>query len=507
MIKKILIANRGEIAIRVMRSCRELGITSVAVFSDADADAFHVRTADQAYHIGPSPSSESYLAAEKIIDAAKATGADAIHPGYGFLAENARFAQMVIENNLTWIGPPPSAIELMGDKLSARKAVQKSDVPVVPGFEEAIDNVESLRKDIEKIGYPVLVKAAAGGGGKGMRIVNSSDELESAIRGASSEAKSAFGDDRVYIEKYISNPRHIEIQIMADAHGNCVYLGERECSIQRRHQKVIEEAPSPLVNKAMREKMGKAAVQVSQSCGYVNAGTVEFLADNDRNFYFLEMNTRLQVEHPVTEMITGIDLVKEQISVASGNKLSFAQKDITIRGHAIECRIYAEDPSNNFMPSTGELKSYREPAGPGVRVDSGVVERSQIPIFYDPMISKLCTWGATRDEAIVRMKRALSEYRICGVSTAISFHEKVIEHEAFKRGDLTTHFIEDHFKDMDYLAGEDEHILEAAAIAACFYDYLDNKRISTGSESGGAASKWKTSGRISGLRKPLGGSK
>ena len=501
MIKKILVANRGEIAIRVMRSCRELGIATVAVFSDADADAVHVRMADQAHHIGPSPSTESYLVGEKIIKAAKETGSDAIHPGYGFLAENAAFAQLVIDSGLIWIGPPPHAIEVMGDKLAARKTVQGSDVPVVPGFEQVIEDVKSIGAEIDRIGYPILIKAAAGGGGKGMRIVNSPDELESAVRGASSEAKSAFGDDRVYIEKYIANPRHIEIQIMADTHGNCVYLGERECSIQRRHQKVIEEAPSPLVDEKMRRRMGAAAIQVAESCGYVNAGTVEFLADNDKNFYFLEMNTRLQVEHPVTELITGIDLVKEQINVASEGTLSFSQEDIAIRGHAIECRIYAEDPDNNFMPSTGELKSYREPAGPGIRVDSGVVEGSQIPIFYDPMISKLCTWGATRIEAIDRMARALSEYRICGVSTAIGFHEIVMEHEAFRKGDLTTHFIQNHFKDQDFSTQGDEHVMRAAVVAACFYDFLDNKRLSTTSDRQREISKWKSAGRAGGLRK------
>ena len=500
MIKKVLVANRGEIAVRIMRSCSECGIKTVAVFSDADQAAFHVRIADQAYHIGPAPSSESYLNGDKVIEVAKIAGADAIHPGYGFLAENAEFAQKVIDAGLKWIGPPPSSIALMGDKLEARKAVQTSDVPVVPGFEKAIDNIDSIRGQITDIGYPILIKAAAGGGGKGMRIVNGEDELESAMRGASSEAKNAFGDDRVYIEKYIPNPRHIEIQIMADSHGDCVYLGERECSIQRRHQKVIEEAPSPLVNEEMRKKMGEAAVKVAIACGYVNAGTVEFLADNDRNFYFLEMNTRLQVEHPVTELITGLDLVKEQINVANGGHLSFSQDSIDIRGHAIECRIYAEDPNNNFMPSTGTLKSYRNPHGPGVRVDCGVTEGSSIPIYYDPLIAKLCTWGRDRDEAIARMKRALSEYRICGVSTTIGFHEIVMDHEVFRKGDLTTHFIEDHLIEQDYLLTGEDAILEAAAVAACFYDFLDNKRISTSNCRPDKLSKWKAAGRTAGLR-------
>jgi len=503
MIGKILIANRGEIAVRIMRSCRELGITTVAVFSDADADAYHTRYADEAYHIGPSPSSESYLVGERIIKAAQDAGADAVHPGYGFLAENAGFAGMVQDAGLVWIGPRSDAIKTMGDKLTARHTVQQFDVPVVPGFEKAIDDIELLTDEIEKIGYPVLIKAAAGGGGKGMRVVSDPKDLASAVRGASNEARNAFGDDRVYIEKYIAKPRHIEIQVMADSHGNVVYIGERECSIQRRHQKVIEEAPSPLVNDEMRKRMGEAAVNVAKSCGYVNAGTVEFLADNDRNFYFLEMNTRLQVEHPVTELITGLDLVKEQINVANGGKLSFDQDDIKLRGHAIECRIYAEDPESNFMPSTGELKSYREPSGPGVRVDSGVVERSVIPIFYDPMIAKLCVWGKDRREAIDRMIRAISEYRICGVSTTLAFHETVLDHEVFRSGDLSTHFIDDYFADRKFGVNEDEHILKAAAVAASLFDYQESKRISTASGGHTPNSRWRKAGRKAGLRTPL----
>ncbi len=503
MIKKILIANRGEIAVRIMRSCRELGITTVAVYSDADADAFHTRYADEAYHIGPAPSAESYLVGERIVKAAQDAGADAVHPGYGFLAENAGFAGMVEEAGLTWIGPPPKAIEMMGDKLTARHTVRQFDVPVVPGFEKAIDDIEKITGEIENIGYPVLIKAAAGGGGKGMRIVNDPKDLASAVRGAANEARNAFGDDRVYIEKYIAKPRHIEIQVVADSHENIVYVGERECSIQRRHQKVIEEAPSPLVNEEMRKRMGEAAVNVARSCGYVNAGTVEFLADNNRNFYFLEMNTRLQVEHPVTELITGIDLVKEQINIANGGELSFGQDDIELSGHAIECRIYAEDPESNFMPSTGELKSYREPGGPGVRVDSGVVERSEIPIYYDPMIAKLCTWGKDRQEAIDRMLRAISEYRICGVSTTLAFHETVLDHEKFRSGDLSTHFIDDYFADREFGVSEDEHILRAAAVAASLFDFQDSKRISSASDGHAPNSRWRKAGRKASLRVSL----
>ncbi len=475
----------------------------MAVFSDADLDAFHTRTADQAYYIGPSPSAKSYLVAERLIEAARRTGADAIHPGYGFLAENSAFAKLVENSGLTWIGPPPSAIEVMGDKLAARKSVRKFQVPVVPGFESPVGDLETVRAEIEAIGYPVLIKAAAGGGGKGMRVVTLPKNLESAIRGATNEARSAFGDDRVYVEKYIARPRHIEIQIMADTHGNVAYLGERECSIQRRHQKVIEEAPSPLVDDAMRRRMGEAAVTVARSCGYVNAGTVEFLADNDRNFYFLEMNTRLQVEHPVTELVTGIDLVKEQIRVAEGRPLSFAQDKIQIRGHAIECRIYAEDPNNDFMPSTGEIKSYREPGGPGVRVDSGVVERSTIPVYYDPMIAKLCAWGNDRAEAIERAIRAVSEYRICGVSTTLGFHQTVLNHEAFKCGDLNTHFIEVYFSDRQFRVNEEEHILRAAAVAASLFEFLDSKRLATGNGLPRSFSRWKTLGRQAGLRNTL----
>ena len=502
MIKKILIANRGEIAVRVIRACREMGITNVAVFSDIDSTALHVRMADEAYHIGPPPSGESYLVGEKIIEAAKKSGADAIHPGYGFLSENAAFAQMVHDNGLIWIGPPPQAIADMGDKLTARQTAMKSGAPIVPGFEDKIENVAQIQSAIEKVGYPILIKAAAGGGGKGMRVVNSADELEAALATAGREAKSAFGDDRVYFEKYIGRPHHVEIQILGDSFGNMIYLGERECSIQRRHQKVIEEAPSPIINQPMREKMGAAALKIARGCNYVNAGTVEFLVDDDLKFYFLEVNTRLQVEHPVTEMITGIDLVKEQIKIASGEKLTLKQKDIKIRGHAIECRIYAEDPNNNFVPSTGTLRSYTEPAGIGVRVDSGVDEGSQIPIYYDPMIAKMCAWGADRQQAVQRTRRALTEYRISGVCTTVNFHLAVMDNENFKAGKLHTHFIDEEFPDKDFSGLEGEHIYQAAAVSACLYDFLENSKIKTKIDQGGGGSDgWKMSGRRSAVNR------
>ena len=502
MIKKILIANRGEIAVRVIRACREMGITNVAVFSDIDATALHVRMADEAYHIGPPPSGKSYLVGEKIIAAAQKSGADAIHPGYGFLSENADFAQSVMDAGLVWIGPPPQAIAKMGDKLKARLTALNSGAPIVPGFEEKIENVKQIENAIKAVGYPILIKAAAGGGGKGMRVVFSADELESALATAGREAKSAFGDDRVYFEKYIGRPHHVEIQILADSFGNTIYLGERECSIQRRHQKVIEEAPSPIIDEPMRRKMGEAALKIARGCGYVNAGTVEFLVDDNLDFYFLEVNTRLQVEHPVTEMITGIDLVKEQIKIAAGEKLTIKQEDVNIRGHAIECRIYAEDPNNGFMPSTGTLRSYTEPAGIGVRVDSGVSEGSQIPIYYDPMIAKMCAWGADREQAVQRTRRALTEYRISGVCTTVNFHLAVMDNENFRAGKLHTHFIAEEFPNMDFSGVEGEHIYQAAAVSACLYDYLENSKIKVKIDQGGGSSDgWKLHGRRSAVNR------
>ena len=444
MFKKVLIANRGEIAVRLIRACRELDIPTVAVYSEADRKALHVKCADEAYCVGPPPSSESYLVMDKIIDVARRSGADGIHPGYGFLAENPVFAKMCDDNGITFIGPSPAAIEMMGHKTVARETMQKAGVPIVPGT-ELLDDDDELARSAVEIGFPVMVKAAAGGGGKGMRVVHEEKQIGEAIRAARSEAKSSFGDDAVFIEKYVEEPRHIEFQILADRHGNVIHLFERECSIQRRHQKVIEEAPSMAVDEDLRSRMGEAAVSASRAAGYWSAGTVEFLVDRHRNFYFLEMNTRLQVEHPVTEMITGVDIAKEMFRIASGEKLSIRQEDVTMNGWALECRIYAEDPFNNFLPSPGVIQTLRVPSGPGVRDDSGVYAGYEVPLHYDPMISKLCTWGDTRDEAIARMKRALDEYVIKGIKTTIPFHLKVMNNEQFISGDITTGFIGDAF--------------------------------------------------------------
>lgn len=444
-IKKILIANRGEIAVRVIRTCKELGIKTVAVFSNPDRKSLHVQMADEAILLGGEKSNESYLVKEKIIEAAKICKADAIHPGYGFLSENAEFAEMVEKEGIIFIGPRPDAIRTMGDKTTARKSLTGKKVPIAPGTQDSIDDVAEAKKIADKIGYPVLVKASAGGGGKGMRIVHQSDEFEKSMIASQNEAKNAFGDGRVYIEKYLENPRHVEIQILADEYGNTVYLFERECSIQRRHQKVIEEAPSSVLTPAMRKEMGEAAVEVAKSCNYRGAGTVEFLVDKHRNFYFLEMNTRLQVEHPVTEHITGLDLVREQIRIAEGEMLGYTQQDLKIHGHAIECRIYAEDVESNFLPDTGKLVRHRVPNGLGVRVDSGVEEGAEISIFYDPMISKLVVWDRDRIGAIKKMKRALNEYYISGVKTTIPFCVFAMDHPKFQEGDFDTHFIQNYF--------------------------------------------------------------
>lgn len=443
MFKKVLIANRGEIAVRLIRACRELDIPTVAVYSEADRNALHVRCADEAYCVGPPPSVESYLVMDRIVDVAKRSGADGIHPGYGFLAENPVFAKMCEDNGITFIGPSPAAIEMMGHKTVARETMQKANVPVVPGT-ELLDDDDLARSAVE-IGFPVMVKAAAGGGGKGMRIVHEQKQTEEAIRAARSEAKSSFGDDAVFIEKYVEEPRHIEFQILADRHGNVIHLFERECSIQRRHQKVIEEAPSMALDEDLRTRMGEAAVSAARAAGYWSAGTVEFLVDKHRNFFFLEMNTRLQVEHPVTEMITGVDIAKEMFRIASGEKLSISQEDVTMNGWALECRIYAEDPYNNFLPSPGVIQTLRVPGGPGVRDDSGVYAGYEVPLHYDPMISKLCTWGRSREEAIDRMKRALDEYVVKGIKTTVPFHLKVMSNEQFLSGDITTGFIGDQF--------------------------------------------------------------
>ncbi|HMQ07428.1 MAG TPA: acetyl-CoA carboxylase biotin carboxylase subunit [Saprospiraceae bacterium] len=443
--KKILIANRGEIACRVIRTAQKMGIGTVAVFSDADRYALHTKWADEAIYLGASPSSDSYLKMDLLIECAIRSGADAIHPGYGFLSENAQFARKVELAGLTWIGPTPEAIEIMGSKLAAKEAVKKFNVPLVPGTDYPIPDIGEAQKVIERTGLPVLIKASAGGGGKGMRIVHDPTLLEESLKAAISEAKSAFGDGSVFIEKYITHPRHIEFQILADSYGNTIHLFDRECSIQRRHQKVIEEAPSPALDSNLRKTMGDAAVMVAKSCQYRGAGTVEFILDENKNFYFLEMNTRLQVEHPVTEMITGIDLVEQQIHIARGEKLAIHQKELEVNGHAIELRIYAEDPFNHFLPSISRLERYEIPEGQGVRVDNGYVEGDEIPIFYDPMISKLITYGKNRNAAIEKMKWAIDHYIIKGIQSTLPFGYFVMQHPAFVEGVLDTHFIQKHF--------------------------------------------------------------
>lgn len=484
-ISKVLIANRGEIAVRIMRTCQELGIRTVAVYSDADATSLHVRMADEAFHIGPAPSAESYLLADTILQVAKDCGADAVHPGYGFLSENHVFAQSCSDAEIVFIGPTPAAIQAMGDKTAARALMEKAGVPMAPGTIDAISDAEEAAAKAAEIGFPVLIKAAAGGGGKGMRIVCSAKDFESALKTASSEAQSAFGDGRVFIEKYIEEPRHIEFQIMADMHGSVVHLFERECSIQRRHQKVVEEAPSCVLSPEIREAMGDAAVRAARSCDYVGAGTVEFLLDKDMQFYFMEMNTRLQVEHPVTECITGLDLVEQQIRVAEGHPLAYDQEDVSIHGHAIECRIYAEDPSSGFMPGPGTLVAHDPPSGPGVRVDSGVEEGSEISLYYDPMISKLTVWAASREQAIARMVRALDEFGVSGVPTTIGFCRFVMTHAAFTSGRFSTHFVEDHFS-ADQLTMSDETLKEDLAVAAALYADM-HKHAASGPASTGVS--------------------
>lgn len=445
LFKKILIANRGEIAVRVIRACRELGIKSAAIYSDADKTTLHTRLADESYHIGASPAHESYLNKEKILKLAQEIKADAVHPGYGFFSENAEFIKTLELNKITFIGPSSKSVSLMGSKTEARKLMAKNNVPIVPGTTEAVNSVKEGIKISKEIGYPVLLKATAGGGGKGMRKISSKSEFESAFEATKREALKAFANDEIYIEKFIENPRHIEVQIFGDKHGNYVHLFERECSIQRRHQKIIEEAPSSFVDEVTRQKITSAAIDAARACNYFNAGTVEFLMDSKKNFYFLEMNTRLQVEHPVTEFITGLDLVKEQISVASGKQLSFKQKDLHINGHAIECRIYAEDPSNNFLPTTGTFVNYAQPSGPGVRVDSGFDAGSQIGVHYDPLISKLVCWSDRRESTINRMLRALNEYIVGGLNTNISFLKLIIDHPSFRAGKFDINFLSDEF--------------------------------------------------------------
>jgi acetyl-CoA carboxylase biotin carboxylase subunit len=445
-ISKVLIANRGEIAIRVMRTCRELGIKTVAVYSDADKGVLHTLFADEAIHIGPAPSKESYLVIDKIINAAKKSGADAIHPGYGFLSENAAFSMRCASEGIIFIGPTAESINMMGDKTKARELMIKHGVPVPPGLQTALHDIEEARQIAHEIGYPVLVKAAAGGGGKGMRIIDKPEEFDSGIRAAKSEALNAFGDDRVYVEKYLEEPHHVEFQVMADKHGNVIHIYDRECSIQRRHQKVIEEAPSPYVHDELRQRMAETAVLATKACNYHGAGTIEFLVDKHKKFYFLEMNTRLQVEHPVSESITGLDLVALQILVAEGKPLPLKQEDVKCQGHSIECRISAEDSFENFMPSTGTLRRYRLPSGPGVRVDSGVTEGQAVSINYDPLLAKLIVYAETREAAIQRMIRALEEYQISGLQTTVPFCSYVMKHPVFQSGVYDTHFIKNYFK-------------------------------------------------------------
>ncbi len=493
-----MIANRGEIAVRVIRACHELGVKTVAVYSEADREALHVRLADEAYFIGPPASRESYLVVDKILDVAKRSGAEAVHPGYGFLSERAFFAKACSDAGLVFIGPSPEAIESMGDKVEARKRVIAAGVPVVPGSPGTLESEEDIVKSAIEIGFPVMLKAAAGGGGKGMRLVSEESEIRAAARSARSEAKSAFGDDRIYVERFVDSPRHVEVQVLGDTHGNVVHVYERECSIQRRHQKVIEESPSPALDPKTREAMGKVAVAAAKAVNYVGAGTIEFLVDSKRNFYFLEMNTRIQVEHAITEMVTGIDLVRMQIEVAAGAKLPFTQDDIRQRGWAIECRVYAEDPENNFLPAPGKIHRMREPGGLGIRNDTGVYEGFEVSIHYDPMISKLVAWAATRDEAIDRMDRALSEYVIHGPTTNIEFLRWILHHPRFRKGDFDTRFIGQEWTTMP--AGPEglEDIALAAAAIAAFES--ESSKPATATAGAVAGSPWRIAARRDGLR-------
>ncbi|MEO8067307.1 MAG: acetyl-CoA carboxylase biotin carboxylase subunit [Flavobacteriales bacterium] len=491
---KLLVANRGEIALRVMRSAKEMGIRTVAVYSEADRNAPFVRFADEAVCIGPAPSKESYLVFDKIIQVCKDLKVDAVHPGYGFLSENGDFCRALEEVGVTFVGPSPHAMKVMGDKLAAKEAVKNHGVPLVPGTEGAVSGLEEAIRVAKTITFPILIKAAAGGGGKGMRIVEKESDLKEGLERAISEAQNAFGDGSVFIEKYVAGPRHIEVQIMADAHGNTLYLFERECSVQRRHQKVVEEAPSAVLTQALRKRMGEAAVAVAKSVDYTGAGTVEFLLDERLDFYFMEMNTRLQVEHPVTEMITGLDLVKLQIRVAEGEELPMKQEDLKINGHAIEVRVYAEDPANNFLPDIGTLTTYRPPQGPGVRVDDGFEEGMTIPLYYDPMIAKLITHGATRDEAIKRMERAIDDYAIAGVETTLPFCRFTMGHEAFRSGKYDTHFVRDHFTP-EMLQGTDPNEGAAAALVAAHIFEEANRKPVAPTLAGTLLSPWKLNRR------------
>lgn len=486
---KILIANRGEIALRIMKSAREMGIKTVAVYSDADRDSPHVKYADEAVHLGPPASAQSYLLGDKIIAVCKELQVDGIHPGYGFLSENGAFAQAVEDAGITFIGPKAHSMKVMGDKLAAKEAARKFDIPLVPGTEGAIDDPVKAIEISKEIGFPVLIKASAGGGGKGMRVVEKEEELAEQIESAISEAKSAFGNGAVFIEKYVGSPRHIEVQVLCDSHGNMLHLFERECSVQRRHQKVIEEAPSPILTPELREEMGRKAVDVARSCDYLGAGTVEFIMDENHNFYFMEMNTRLQVEHPVTEMITGVDLVKEQIRVARGEALSFKQEDLKIHGHSMEVRVYAENARENFMPDIGNLRVYKRPHGVGVRVDDGFEEGMDIPIYYDPMISKLITHGKDREEARLRMLRAIGDYKIVGLHTTMEFARFVMEHDAFISGDFDTHFVNKHFDPALLDLSEHKDADVASSIVAKLVAEANKKAEVV--NDGGSGSNWK----------------
>ena len=508
MFKKILIANRGEIAVRVIRACHEMGIAAVAVYSDIDRASLHVRKADEAYPIGPAAARESYLNIQKILDAANQSGADAIHPGYGFLSENAQFARACADAGLKFIGPTAAAMDAMGSKTRARQTMERVGIPFVPGTSRGLDSFEQAEEVAARIGYPVMLKAAAGGGGKGMRLVHAPAELKSALESAGSEAERAFGDGEVYIEKAIINPRHIEMQVLADEHGHTVYLGERECSLQRRHQKVVEEAPSAIVDPEMRRRMGEVAVRVAQSAGYTNAGTVEFLVDQQKKFYFLEMNTRLQVEHPVTELVTGLDLVHLQIRIANGEPLPFTQEDVQIRGHAIECRIYAEDPDNNYLPSPGKITLLLLPSGPGIRRDSGMYEGWTVPMDYDPLLAKLIGYGTDRDQAIGRLTRALNEYFVGGIKTNISFFRRILSNPSFRAGEFDTGFLDRLLKEKDLSteSRQDPQTTDVAVIAAGMFAILGSaaasagERVANGSQNPPpSVSKW----RVAALRENL----
>ena len=499
MFKKLLIANRGEIAVRILRACRDLGITGVAVYSNVDRAALHVRMADEAYPIGPAPSRESYLRIDKLMEVARRSGCDALHPGYGFLAENPELPRACAVSGIAFVGPPAEAMELLGAKTAAREVAFRAGVPMVPGVREPIPQLEAARLIADEIGYPILLKAVAGGGGKGMRVVSGSNELDSAWRDASSEALNAFGDERVYMEKYLDRPRHIEMQIFADAHGNVVYLGERECSVQRRHQKVIEEAPSPFMTPELRRAMGEATVRLAHETGYTNAGTVEFLVDANRNFYFLEVNTRLQVEHPVTEVVSGLDLVELQLRVAAGERLPITQEDVTLRGHAMECRIYAEDPENHFFPSPGKIISWRPPHGPGIRLDEGIYSGWTVPDDYDPLLAKLIASGASRTEVIARLQRALSELEIAGIRTNTVLFEQILADADFQKGAIHTRWLDERLASLlparttDVNSAGESPEIKAAMIAAAVWQVSQTKSVND--QPAQSVSHWRDDGR------------